>query len=87
MMFSPRDTWTPNRFRSALVTLLLPLAAGCWNGDVSNVRLGDVSLGTQLIDLKRALEEDAITAEEYEAAREKLIALYAICESSESAED
>jgi hypothetical protein len=63
------------------------LTAGCWNGDVSNVRLGDVSLGTQLIDLKRAFEEDAISEEEYEAAREKLIALYAICAEEENTSD
>ena len=68
-------------FASALV-----LAAGCWNGDVTNVRLGDVSLGTQLIDLKRALEEGAISQEEYEAAREKLVAAYAICKAAEDGE-
>lgn len=69
--------------RTLLLASVLVLAAGCWNGDVTNVRLGDVSLGTQLIDLKRALEEDAISPEEYGAAREKLIAAYAICEAAE----
>ena len=77
-------------WRAALRTLLcsfgLLLAAGCWNGDVTNVRLGDISLGTQLIDLKQALEEEAISQEEYDAAREKLIAAYAIC-NAESDEE
>ena len=62
------------------------LLSGCWNGDITNVSLGDVSLGQQLIDLERALEEDAINEEEYEGAREKLIAMYAICSSEEEEE-
>ena len=65
---------------AALITATLTFS-GCWNGDVTNVRLADISLGQQLIDLKRALEEEAISQQEYEATREKLISLYAICES------
>ena len=67
---------------AALLTATLTMS-GCWNGDVSNIRLADISLGQQLIDLKRALEGEAISAQEYEAAREKLISLYAICKSDE----
>lgn len=73
--------------RRMLAGIILILATGgltgCWNGDVSNIRLADISLGQQLIDLKRALEEDAISQEEYDAAKERLINLHAICESSE----
>ena len=65
------------------VVLAIALMGGCWNGDVSNIQLADISLGQQLIDLQRALEEEAISEEEYEAAREKLISLHAICESGE----
>jgi len=64
-----------------LLAASLLLSAGCWNGDVSNIHLGDVSLGRQLIDLKQALEETAISQAEYDAAKEKLIALNARCES------
>ena len=72
------------RALAAVSLILLSVAlSGCWNGDVSNIRLADISLGQQLIDLKRALEEEAISDDEYEAAREKLISLYAICESTE----
>ncbi len=78
----------PSPFIAAIRTLgcavLLLFTAGCWNGDVSNIRLGDISLGTQLIDLKRALEDEAISPEEYDAAKAKLIAAYAICESEEN---
>ena len=77
----------PARSLLAAATLAAALLSmsGCWNGDVSNIRLADISLGQQLIDLKRALEEEAINAEEYEATREKLISLYAICASDEEA--
>ncbi len=73
---------TPTLAAAGLLLLTVTLS-GCWNGDITNVKLADVSLGQQLIDLKRALEEDAISDDEYEAAREKLISLYAICESEE----
>ena len=69
--------------RILLLASALIFAAGCWNGDVTNVRLGDISLGTQLIDLKHALEEEAISSDEYEAAKDKLIAAYAICDAEE----
>lgn len=65
-----------------LVTLLMLMSA-CWNGDVSNVRLGDISLGQQLIDLKRALDEGAIDSTEHAAAKERLLALHAFCEGAE----
>ena len=65
------------------IALVLVGLSGCWNGDVSNIRLANISLGQQLIDLKRALEEDAISEAEYASSREKLISLYAICEQDE----
>ena len=65
------------------VLFLCTALSGCWNGDVSNIRLANISLGQQLIDLKRALEEEAISDDEYESARDKLISLYAICESND----
>lgn len=78
---------TSNRFgRGMLAGILLTVAmvalGGCWNGDISNIHLGDVSLGQQLIDLKQALAEEAISQEEYDAARAKLVEMYAICEAS-----
>ncbi len=72
----------PSLTAVSLIVLCTTLS-GCWNGDVSNVRLANVSLGQQLIDLKRALEEEALSEDEFEEAREKLINLYAVCESNE----
>ena len=63
------------------VALIVPLM-GCWNGGNSNIRLGDVSLGQQLIDLKRALDADAMTPTEYEESRRALLTLHA-CENAE----
>lgn len=69
--------------RHVLLVLGLVLLAGCFNGGNSNVSLGDVSLGQQLIDLKRALEEEAITEDEYEAAKAQLMASMNLCEDME----
>ena len=66
--------------RNLILFTVLVLLAGCFNGGNSNISLGDVSLGQQLIDLKRALEEDAISEDEYEEAREALMASMDLCE-------
>ncbi len=79
----PKNRIIRRLLTAGALSLALLAASGCWNGDVSNIRLADISLGQQLIDLKRALEEDAISEEEYDAAREKLISLYAICEADQ----
>lgn len=77
-------SWPGRRILTGLaLTMAAMTFSGCWNGDISNIRLADISLGQQLIDLKRALEEDAISEEEYDATREKLISLYAICDSDD----
>ena len=56
---------------------------GCWNGGNSNIRLGDVSLGQQLIDLQRARDADAITRAEFEQAKQALLSAHALCEDAE----
>lgn len=62
-----------------LITMLVGLA-GCFNGGNSNISLGDVSLGQQLIDLQRALEAEALTEDEYEDAKAALMASMDLCE-------
>ncbi|MCC5888578.1 MAG: hypothetical protein JJT88_19245 [Gammaproteobacteria bacterium] len=58
-------------------TLLL---AGCWNENVAtNVRMGDVSIGQQMIDLARALEQGAIDAEEHARLKQGLMSLSELC--------
>lgn len=71
--------------RTVCIALLVVLAGGCWNGGNSNVRLGDVSLGQQFIDLKRAVDEGALTATEYEQAKARLLKLTTGCEGAEEA--
>ena len=66
--------------RLVIFVSLCVLMSACWNGENMNVRLGDISLGQQLIDLKRALDEGAIETAEYEQAKERLLALHALCE-------
>ena len=68
---------TGRRILAGTILLLSTVGlTGCWNGDVSNIRLADISLGQQLIDLKRALEEEAISQAEYDGAKEKLKRLF-----------
>ena len=66
------------------IVLLAVALSGCWNGGNVHVSLGDVSLGQQLLDLKSALESEALTREEYEATRETLLALNSLCEQTET---
>ena len=70
-------------YRIFAVVLAVVSLAGCWNGENVHVRLGDVSLGQQLLDLQTALESEALTRDEYEATKEALLALNALCEPSE----
>ena len=65
----------------SLVTIAL---GGCWNGENVQIALGDVSLGQQLLDLKSALDGNAMTESEYETTKETLLALNSLCENTES---
>ncbi len=68
----------------SISTILLCLAlSGCWNGENVHVSLGDVSLGQQLTDLKSALDQGALTDEEYRATKKTLLALNTLCENTE----
>lgn len=66
---------------------ILMAMAGCWNGDVSNVSLGDVSVGQQLLDLQSAHEAEALNDEEYEQARQKLLSLLDGCDCQSDGSD
>jgi len=65
--------------------LLLP---GCWNVDnAKNIRFGGVSIGQQMIDLKRALEESAITPDEHTELKQALMSLNSLCEGQDTQEE
>lgn len=61
--------------------------AGCWNGGNTAVSWGDVSVGQQLIDLKLALEAEALTLAEYEEVKEALLSMPALCGTTTDDED
>jgi len=66
------------RMTATLIVLLL--LGGCWNDNRGiAIRLGDVSIGQQLIDLKAALDQGAMTQAEYESVRARLIELNLAC--------
>lgn len=72
------------RYRFLLVIVLSLSVSGCWNGGNTHVSLGDVSLGSQLVDLKSALDSGAISQEEFEETKQTLLTLNALCENSEA---
>jgi len=59
--------------RAVMLILIVVTITGCWNAENTSLHLGDVSLGQQLIDLKRALDEDALSQSEYDAAHAQLL--------------
>ncbi len=61
------------------ISALILLLGGCWNGTA--ISLGDASLGQQLIDLKRALDEGAINEEEFEQTKADLLDLVKHCDT------
>ncbi len=63
----------------ATLILLSLTIVGCWNGESVAIRLGDVSVGQQLIDLKAALDGGAMTQEEYVKVKTQLMALTNLC--------
>ena len=69
--------------RTFMLTLVILTGTGCWNSEIDSVHLGDVSLGVQLIDLKRALDEDALTRDEYDTARSQLLGSADLCASDD----
>ncbi len=71
-------------YKILLATLACLSLSACWNGGNTHVSLGDVSLGQQLLDLKSALDDGAITQNEFEETKETLLALNALCENTES---
>lgn len=70
-------------YKLLTISLVCFALAGCWNGENVHVTLGDVSLGQQLLDLKSALDQKAITDEEYSETKKTLLALNALCENTE----
>ncbi len=73
--------------RAALILMACLVAVGCWNGENVQVRLGDVSIGRQLIDLKAALDQGAMTKAEYDRVRILLLSLGQVCENTSGQPD
>ena len=70
-----------------IITLAVALSGCIDSMNGKSISLGDVSLGQQLIDLKAALEANAITEDEYERLKEELIAAVNMCEEQQVEED
>jgi len=69
------------------VIVLAAGLTGCWNSDVINTSLGDVSIGQQLLDLKTAFEQGALNEQEYEQARHRFLAMLEGCDCDDEDSD
>ena len=70
-----------------LLTVSL-LLSGCFNADnAREIDQGSVSLGQQMIDLKVALDQDAISDEEYAKLKEVVMSVNSSCDEEEETED
>lgn len=72
--------------KMAVVVVSMVLATGCWNDRTHTIHLGDVSIGQQMIDLQAALEQGAVTQQEYEELKAALMSVESVCNSMESQE-
>ena len=68
--------------RVLVVMISMFTLVGCFNGRNTHVSLGDVSIGKQLIDLKLALESDAMSQDEYDETKKTLLSLNAVCQNT-----
>jgi hypothetical protein len=85
MQFDDITIWNfPMIYRFLPIALLTIALGGCWNGENVQVTMGDVSLGQQLLDLKSAFDQEAITEEEYSQTKQTLLALNSLCENTET---
>jgi len=72
---------------SSLALGICLLLTGCFNGASNNTDLGSVSIGQQLIDLKKARDSASITNAEYEKAKATLLLLLDNVDNAEDCED
>jgi hypothetical protein len=69
------------------IAIVLLLTSCIQENNPRNLRMGDVTLGQQLIDLKRALEVDAVTESEYETIKANLVNAASMCDAAEEDDD
>ena len=65
-------------FSGSLLLAMTLMLSGCWNGH-SAINFGDHSIGDQLIDLKKALDEGAISEAEFEQTKANLLEMVNQC--------
>ncbi len=65
--------------RAILLVATICALTGCWNGGNFKIDLGHVSVGQQMIDLKKALEDGAMSQAEYDETKATLLLLNSGC--------
>ncbi|MEE4280546.1 MAG: hypothetical protein V2I41_01290 [Pseudomonadales bacterium] len=69
------------------IAIVLLLTSCIQENNPRNLRMGDVTLGQQLIDLKLAVEADAITDSEYKQMKENLVNAASMCDAADQDDD
>ncbi len=67
--------------------ILVMTLAGCWNQGNCHIDLGTVSLGKQFEDLKSALDSGALSPQEYEIAKRRVLDFAALCKAKSEPEN
>lgn len=70
------------RTRTALLVAVTCMLSGCWNQGNTHMSLGSVSIGQQMIDLKSALEADAMSQIEYDETKQTLLSINTLCKAA-----
>jgi hypothetical protein len=72
--------------RTTLLVGAILILSGCWNGGNTQISLGSVSIGQQMMDLKVALEAGAMSQAEYDETRATLLSITSICQATDEEE-
>ena len=67
--------------------LTLLLSSCIQENNPRNLRMGDVTLGQQLVDLKKAYDTDAISESEYEQMKDNFVSAASMCADSDDDDD
>ena len=71
---TPAYSFAKSALQMAIAFSLCLTLSACFNGE-NTMDLGSVSIGQQLIDLKKARDSGSMTAEEYESAKKSILLL------------
>lgn len=70
-----------------LAAMVVCLSSCVQENNPRNLRLGNITIGQQLIDLKEALDKGAVSESEYNQIKENLVSASSMCAAAEQDDD